>query len=292
MSRTEAGQSPDSAVAAVRVPLAIDALRVARRQARIGRQLHYYDTIGSTNDAAKALAVAGADDGTVVIAEQQTAGRGRLGRAWASPPFRNLYVSIVLRPPIAATAAPPISLVAGLAVAETVREWVGGALIKWPNDVVIDGRKVAGILTELESAEGHLQFVIVGIGVNLNSAAEDFPQELRDKAVAVCALTAAPVDRVRFTNHLLSRFEERYDAFLHHGFAALRPSWEQLSCLSGRCVQIDDGSQRFEGIVVGMADDGTLRLRDATQRERAVIAGDVTVVDGYSMHRQPSGQER
>jgi BirA family biotin operon repressor/biotin-[acetyl-CoA-carboxylase] ligase len=281
MDAPKALQSPGDARGAGHVPLRLDALRAACAHRRIGRDIHYCETVGSTNDVARERALAGAAEGTVVVAEQQTRGRGRLGRVWVSPPYRNLYVSIVLRPPIAAAQAPQIGLLTGLAVAEAVRAWAPAAAIKWPNDVVIDGRKVAGILAEMEAVDQQVRWVIAGIGVNLNSRPDDFPPELRDKAVALCAAVGAPIDRVAFTQRLLSQFEERYDAFLRHGFAAIRPAWEALSCLTGRWVQIADASQRYEGTVMGMSEDGALRLREPTGRERAVVAGDVTVSGAY-----------
>jgi len=273
--------SPVSAATA-HVPLSIEDIRHARALARIGRSVHYGDSVTSTNSLASQLARDGAADGTVVIAETQTKGRGRLGRSWVSPPHRNLYLSVVLRPPLAAIAAPLLTLVAGLAVAETVREWTSRAAIKWPNDVLIDGRKVAGILTELEAAEGQVSFVILGIGVNLNVAAEDFPLELRDRAIGLCMAAGDVIDRTAFTTHLLSRLEERYDQFLREGFAAIRPLWEGLSCLSGRRVEIDSGGTRHTGVVIGLGADGSLRLRDTAGQEVSIVAGDVTVIDGYA----------
>ena len=275
MNRTE--PAPGAAPA----PLAIDALRRARAAARLGRTIHYVDSVDSTNTLAHQLASEGAAEGTTVIAETQTKGRGRLGRTWVSPPGRNLYLSIILRPTIAVARAPQIGLVVGVAVAEAVGDWASPVTIKWPNDVLIDGRKVAGILTEMDVDGDRIRCVIVGVGVNLNSTAEDFPPDLRDKAVSVCTAGGAPVDRAAFAEHLLTRLEERYDRFLNEGFAAIRPLWERLSALTGQRVQIDDGVRRYQGIVVGVADDGTLRLRDAAQGETHVVAGDVTVVDGY-----------
>jgi BirA family biotin operon repressor/biotin-[acetyl-CoA-carboxylase] ligase len=244
--------------------------------------VHYCESVNSTNTLASQLARDGAPDGTVVIAETQTKGRGRLGRSWVSPPYRNIYLSAILRPSIAASTAPQITLVAGLAVAETVRDWAPRAVIKWPNDVLIDGRKVAGILTEMEAAEGRVGFVIVGIGVNLNSEAAEFPEELRDKAIGLCTAAHAVVDRNAFTTHLLSRLEERYERFLHQGFAAIRPLWEGLSCLTGRRVDIDGGGERYTGVVIGLGADATLRLQGPAGQEISVVAGDVTVVDGYA----------
>ncbi len=262
-------------------PLLIDDLRRACAARRLGHTIHYFDRVDSTNTLAHRLAVDGAAEGTVVLAETQTKGRGRLGRTWVSPPNRNLYLSVILRPPVAAAQAPQLTLVAGLAVVEAVRAWAPAAVIKWPNDVLVGGRKLAGILTEMEAEDSRVRFVVLGIGVNLNAEAEDFPPELRDKAGSLCEAAGTPIDRVTFAARLLSQLEGRYDLFLRQGFAAIGPLWEGFSCLSGRSVHIDGSGGSHSGIVIGLAADGALRLRDATGQEIRVVAGDVTVVDGY-----------
>ena len=263
-------------------PLAVDAIRRVRTGTRIGHTIHYFDSVDSTNTVAHQLARDGAAEGTVVIAEAQTKGRGRLGRAWVSPPFRNLYMSLILRPPLAATDAPPLALVVGLATTETVREWATGAMLKWPNDVVVDGRKISGILTEMDADQERVRFVIPGIGVNLNIAADDFPLELRDKATSIMSVTSVAVDRAAFAARLLAQLEDRYALFIDGGFVAVRPLCDRLSSLNGRHVLIDDGGHRYEGLVSGLADDGSLCLRTSTGREMRVVAGEVTVVGGYA----------
>lgn len=264
-------------------PLDIEALREARASARLGHTIHYFASIGSTNDEVRDLAVAGAPEGVAVIAETQTRGRGRLGRRWESPAFRNLYVSVLLRPPISAEEAPQIGLVAGLAAAEAVAAWAPNARIKWPNDVLIEGRKVVGILTETQvGADGSLA-IVVGIGVNLNIEIEEFPEELRGKATSLRVATAKHIDRARFAEVLLSRLQQRYGQFCDAGFSALRARWDELSCLTGRSVRIAGAGAPQEGTVMGLADDGTLRLRSADGCEMRVVAGDVTVLDGYSL---------
>jgi len=264
-------------------PLAVDALRRARAGARIGHAIHYFDSVDSTNNIAQQLARDGAAEGAVVIAEAQTKGRGRLGRAWVSPPFRNLYMSVILRPPLAATDAPPLALVVGLATAEAVSEWAPNVALKWPNDVLIGGRKVSGILTEMDADQDRVRFVIAGIGVNLNIADDDFPLELRDKAASIMSVTGVDVDRGAFAAHLLAHLEERYDLFVRDGFSAVQPLCDRLSCLNGRRVQIDDGGRRYDGIVSGLADDGSLRLHDASGAEIRIVAGEVTVAGGYGV---------
>jgi BirA family biotin operon repressor/biotin-[acetyl-CoA-carboxylase] ligase len=269
---------PDRGESALR----IEALREARRGKRLGHTVHYAQRTGSTNDVARELAVEGAPEGTAVIAERQTRGRGRFQRTWVSPPFRNLYMSVLLRPPLPPESTPQIALVAGLATAETVRAYAAEAAIKWPNDVVVGGRKIAGILAEMEAGEGRVDFVVAGIGVNLNGCAEDFPVELRRRAIHLQEVAGALVDRTVFAERLLSRLEERYDLFLAEGFAALRPAWQSLSCLTGRSVRIDDQKQSRTGTVAGMADDGALLLRTAEGAMLNIVAGDVTVVNGYN----------
>ena len=269
--------------------VALDAAALQQRRAgsRFGAAIHYFERLDSTSTTAFDLARSGAADGTVVIAEAQTRGRGRLGRSWVSPPFCNLYLSVVLRPPIAATAAPQLTLVAGVALAEVVGLWTPGATIKWPNDVLVDGRKLAGVLTEMEADGDLVRFVILGIGVNLNSVMDDFPAELHDKATSLRLATGAAVDRVAFADALLARLEERYQLFLHSGFGAIRPLWEARSGLTGHVVAVDEGGRQQTGTVIGIDEDGVLLLHTASG-ERRIVAGEVTVIDGYGPRRQTS----
>jgi len=262
-------------------PLDIGALRDSRRGARIGSDIRYFDTLPSTNTTARELAAAGASEGVVVIAEAQTQGRGRLGRSWVSPPYRNLYMSIVLRPPIAPTQAPLIALVAGLASAEAIRTYGIDASIKWPNDVLVASRKVAGLLTEMDSDGENLDAVVLGIGVNVNLALDELPEELRDKAGSVAIALDHAVPRHELAARLLAAFERRYDSFVRVGFAAVRDDWNELSCLTGRQVEIADGPRRLAGEVVALAADGTLELRAADGEQLWVVAGEVTIVGGY-----------
>lgn len=272
-------------LAAHQIPFDAAALRSRRAGARFGGVVCYADTLESTNDTARELALDGTAEGTVVVAERQTRGRGRLGRSWVSPPHRNLYLSVVMRPSIPPGQTPQLALVVGLAAAEAVRQWAPAAAIKWPNDVVVDGRKLAGILAEMELIGADVHFVIAGIGINLNAVADDFPPELRDRAVGLCTVAGHPVDRVAVAVALLARLEARYDEYLAHGFAQLRPAWERLSCLSGQRVCVTEGAQQIEGTMAGLTEDGALRLVDSGGRETLVLAGDVTVVGGYAASR-------
>jgi BirA family transcriptional regulator, biotin operon repressor / biotin---[acetyl-CoA-carboxylase] ligase len=243
------------------------------------RRIEWRDELDSTQRLARELARGGADEGTTVIAERQTTGRGRLGRHWHSPPGLNLYCSVVLRPAVAPAAVPCLALIAGLAVVDAVREVAGlaGAL-KWPNDVLLDGRKVAGILTEMEAEVERVHFVIAGIGVNVNAA--DFPPDLAGKATSLRLAGGQPVDRAAFAAGLLAALEGRYRRFLAAGFAAMRSEWEACSALTGKEVRVTAPEGEVAGRVLGVDDDGALRLA-GPRGELRVVAGEVTLPDAY-----------
>jgi BirA family transcriptional regulator, biotin operon repressor / biotin---[acetyl-CoA-carboxylase] ligase len=261
-----------------------DAILHAYRPTRLGCAIVHRETIDSTNLLAADLARKGADEGTVVLAEQQTAGRGRLGRSWVSPARLNLYASIVLRPTIPPVEVPRLTLVAGLAVAEAIGDTARvHAHIKWPNDVLIDGRKVAGVLTELEAEAERVRFVVVGIGVNLNSGVDDFPPELATKATSLALASGARVDRSAFAGRLLTRLDAAYAAFLSGGFAALRHRYEQLHGLRGVAIAVD-GTPPIRGVVQGVDDAGALLVAGETGVQR-VVSGEVTLQDAYQKLR-------
>ncbi len=249
----------------------------------LGRVVHYEERTGSTNVVARSLARVGAADGTVVVADAQTAGRGRLGRSWFSPPGRNLYMSVVLRPDVPPARAPQLALVAGSAVAGTIEAVAAiRPALKWPNDVLLDGRKVAGILTEMDSEADRVTFVIVGIGVNLNVSARELAGPLGDTATSLAVATGRRIPRAHFAGRLLWELERRYRRFLDTGFPGLRAEWEAYSALTGCEVTLagPDGLRR--GRVLGGDGDGALCLREGRDATVRVLAGDVTVVDGYA----------
>lgn len=261
----------------------LESLLNARRGQRLGGEIEWFESIDSTSTRARELARRGAGEGLCVIADQQTAGRGRLGRSWASPAGRNLYISIVLRPAVALEVVPQLTLVAGLSAARAATELVPETRIKWPNDLLVRGRKVAGLLTEMEATPGSVDFVILGIGVNLNLRPDDLPEELRDKAAGLISFREgqSAIDRAAFAGRLLTHLQSDYDVFVREGFASLREAWNARSTLTGRRVDVDSSGQRTVGVVEGLAEDGTLRLRTDDGREARIVAGDVTIVDGY-----------
>jgi len=209
-----------------------------------------------------------------VLAEAQTAGRGRRGRTWSSPPCRNLYFSVVLRPELPTARATELTLLAAVAVCEAVREAGVAATIKWPNDVVVGGRKLAGILAELAADPDELQWLVLGVGVNVNLSAAEIPPELRDIATSMAIERGQPVPRVLFTAGLLRALEAWLERHREDGFEAVREAWKARSDTLGREVRV-----RLRGVdLVGVAEDidhsGALLVRTDAGLER-VHAGDV-----------------
>jgi BirA family biotin operon repressor/biotin-[acetyl-CoA-carboxylase] ligase len=244
----------------------------ALRTRAIGRALRRLERCGSTNDEAAAWARAGAPHGALVVAEAQSAGRGRLRRAWHSPPGENLYFSTVLRPAIAPQLAPPLTLLAAVALAEAVAAHGATPALKWPNDLLLDGKKAAGILTEMATAAGAIQHVIVGIGVNIN--ARTFPPEL-PAATSLALALGRTVDRTRFAAALCDHLERWYERFLVEGAAPVVAAWRARSPLLGRPVEVDSAGERLRGIAEDIDPDGALRLRLADGRTHRVLAGEI-----------------
>lgn len=240
----------------------------------LGRTIHYRDTLPSTNDFAFKLAQEGAFHGEVVIAEEQTQGRGRRGRSWVSPPNANLYFSVVLRPDVPPQRAPELTLVTAVAVAETLREAGADAEIKWPNDLQVSGKKVAGILTELSAEPDAVHFVIVGVGVNLNVRDAELPEDVRRLATSVAEVRKQKVPRALFAAALLTRLEQWLDRHAEEGFGPVREIWKQLSATLGRDVLVRTERREFTGRAVDIDESGALLVRTAEGTER-VLAGDV-----------------
>jgi len=248
----------------------------------IGWRIDYLAEVGSTQRVAAELAEQGVAQGAVVIAEQQTAGRGRMGRQWHSPSGVNLYATIILRPTMPIAEVPRLSLVAGVAAAEALEMAAPGIVaLKWPNDVWLNGRKAGGIIAEAVTDASHgLQCVLLGIGLNLNLTARDIPVELRDKATSVLVETGYPCDRAAIALTLLQRLNSRYMETERRGFAAVRPAWERYSALTGRPVTVVDGDSRIAGTVTGIDEDGALMLATDAGPAR-ILTGDVSIEGAY-----------
>jgi BirA family biotin operon repressor/biotin-[acetyl-CoA-carboxylase] ligase len=257
-------------------PLQLQQIQAGLITKRLGAQLHYFPEIDSTNSYARQLAEDGAGEGEIVIAEAQTRGRGRLGRNWISPPFVNLYFSVILRPRLAPAHAPQLTLMAAVAVADTVTSFIHIApAIKWPNDLLVGGRKLAGILTESSCDSERIEFVILGIGINLNYPVELMPEDIRNRATSIASLTGSKVNREEFLRRLIHDLDRCYGEFEESGFDAIAPRWEALFGLRGKRVRVEMTDQVIVGTAQGIDREGALILEDGQGERRRIVAGDV-----------------
>jgi BirA family transcriptional regulator, biotin operon repressor / biotin---[acetyl-CoA-carboxylase] ligase len=255
----------------------VDELRSYFLRRTIGRRIEYHEEVESTNTEALHLAQQDAQEGAVVIAEAQSYGRGRLDRIWESPPAMNLYLSVILRPDIPAVSASLIPLMVGVAVAEVISQYCKGRVrLKWPNDVLIDGKKICGILTEMRTKADRAAFIIAGIGVNINMRKLHFPRELRETATSLWIETECEVDRLDFAVRLIETLERWYRIFLNGGQDHIRQSWLNYADIIGRRIEVVFKSDTQRGIVVGLDENGALLLQGETGVQQ-VLAGDVYI---------------
>ena len=246
----------------------------------IGRQLICRDETGSTNADAFRLAEEGAPEGTVVLADTQMSGKGRRGRSWSSPPGVNLYCSVVLTPGVKPHEAPQLTFLSAVAVARAVEITTGlRPEIKWPNDVLIAGRKVAGLLNEMSAETDGINFVILGIGVNLNMAMAQFPSDLRQPGTSLFLETGQRVNRVRFAVTMLNELDRLYADFTRHGFGPVRDEWQVRCNANGRELVVSDAGQEVvRGMFSGIDGDGALLVRLPDGRVERILSGDVRVI--------------
>ena len=246
---------------------------------RIGVRLVCFKETESTNAVAFRLAEEGAVEGTVVLADAQSAGKGRLGRVWLSPPGVNLYCSVVLRPPISPVAACQLTFLSVVAVARAIERCTTlKPQIKWPNDILVKGKKVAGLLNEMNAETEKVNFVVLGIGVNLNMRLAQLGSTLRHPATSLFEEGGVEVDRVGFTRTLLVELDQLYDRFLQEGDAPVRAEWLERSAIRGRRVHVSCGNREFEGVVEGVDSFGALLVKPAQGPLETVLSGDVTLI--------------
>jgi len=257
----------------------------------VGRRLSSYAATDSTMDVAHRLVAAGEPEGHAVFAESQARGRGRLGRTWQSPAGQGIYVSVILRPAVSLASAPLLTLLAAVALVETIRETAGlEARIKWPNDVLlgdrkvaprsgtpVDGdgyRKVAGILTELHAELNRVRAAILGIGLNVNTPRTALPKF----ATSLAAARGARCDRLAVARGLLTALDRWYGDFTRHGPSRLLAAWRDASMTLGRRVRVACQDRSVDGQAVDVGDDGTLIVRTDTGRKETITAGEVLIV--------------
>ena len=246
----------------------------------IGRHLEFLQQTTSTNADAFRLAEDGAVEGTVVLADAQSGGKGRRGRVWSSPAGVNLYCSVVLRPAIMPHEAPQLTFLSAVAVARAIELTTNlTPEIKWPNDLLISGKKVAGLLNEMSAETDGINFVILGIGVNLNMTAGQLPDDLRHPATSLLLEAGSGVDRSRFVSTVLNELDRLYRDFLANGFGPVREEWQHRCNANGRRVIVSDsGTACTGGMFVGIDADGSLLLRSDDTILHRITCGDVRVI--------------
>jgi BirA family biotin operon repressor/biotin-[acetyl-CoA-carboxylase] ligase len=253
------------------------ALRQGLKTRRFGSKIYTFETIDSTNSCARALAACWAQEGTVIIAERQTAGRGRLGRAWFANPLENLTFSVILRPTAPAEEVNLLPLYVGVAVADAINRTTGLAVqCKWPNDLLVGGKKIAGILLEGSLKESSIDFVVIGIGINVNQ--REFPPELARKASSLALQSGHDFDREELFREIMRSLESHYRAMLRHGFGGIIPLWVERSGIIGRQVSVSQNGTVLTGTVKGLSGTGALIMENEGV-ERVLLAGDVCILD-------------
>ena len=249
----------------------------------MGRKIHYYPVIESTNSEAYRLAHRGGQEGEVVIAESQSQGRGRMGRRWFSPPSSNVYLSVILRPPIPPHQASLVTLMAAVATANAVENVSGlSPTIKWPNDIFLGSRKVGGLLNEIQSEIDRIHFVILGIGVNLNLDRRSFPPKIRALATSLKLERGEAISRKVFTCSLLEELERGYERFLREGGGVVLEAWRRKARVKGKKIKVTSFGDVWEGKAVDVDSDGLLILEMEDGTRRRVVAGDVVFQDGLT----------
>lgn len=242
----------------------------------LGRNVVYEERVDSTNNVAKKLADDGAPEGTIVIAEEQTGGRGRLSRSFHSPFAKGLWFSVILRPAIPPMEVSKMTLLAAVALARSLRfHGLKDCGIKWPNDILIHGRKMVGILTELNGSAEKVNYIIMGIGVNTGVTKKELPDDLKD-IVTSFAMEGAAVRRAELLQTILAELERLYQTVCQEGFAPILAEWRLLSCMLGQKVSVSSVGRTFIGVAADIDDDGNLIVETDRGREK-VMAGDVHV---------------
>lgn len=241
----------------------------------LGKRIVYKETVASTQKEAHQIAEEAAE-GTVVIAEEQQSGRGRLARSFHSPPGTGIWMSLILKPDLPPFKAPQFTLIAAVAVAEAIQSVTGTAPeIKWPNDLLLNGKKITGILTELQADADRIRSIIIGIGINVNQSS--FPEELADIATSIAMETGRPVSRAALVQEIFRNMEALYNEYIEHGFAPIKPKWERYAVSIGRRLLARTPSGTIRGQALGITEDGVLKLEGEDGTVHDIYSADIEI---------------
>jgi BirA family biotin operon repressor/biotin-[acetyl-CoA-carboxylase] ligase len=262
----------------VKVPEKITAneVRLGLATKRLGQHIHYEESVDSTQKIALRLSLDGAPEGTVVIAEEQTAGRGRMARPWHSPKYTGVWMSVILRPDLLPQKAPQLTLIVAVAIVQAIEELTTlHPQIKWPNDLLINGKKMTGILTELQAESDRINSVIIGIGMNVNQEEESYPEELRSIATSLLIETGIKVNRAELIQQVLSKLEQLYDLYLQEGFYPIKILWESYAISIGKMLTARMPQGDLYGKALGITDDGVLMVEDEQGKIHYIYSADI-----------------
>ncbi len=242
-----------------------------------GRRLTLLDVTDSTQNELRKLAEQGAAEGTLVIAEQQTSGRGRMGRSWVSPAGKGIWMSLLLRPPVPLPLAPQLTLLAAVALSRAISEQLPSLDIgiKWPNDLLVGGKKISGILLESAAEDERLKYVVVGLGISANLDAEDYPEDLLSRAISLKMASGRTVDRSGLIAAVLEQFERLYKLYLEQGFAPIRTLWEARSVTLGNPAELHTPQGIVSGVPRGLDEMGGLRVELPDGSMRTIYSAEI-----------------
>ncbi|GIN38161.1 biotin--[acetyl-CoA-carboxylase] ligase [Heyndrickxia oleronia] len=253
-------------------------IRLGLKTSKLGSMIQYLDTIDSTQKVAHQLAQEGCPEGTIVVAEEQTNGRGRLTRHWHSPKFTGIWMSIVLRPKLPPFKAPQFTLITAVAVVQAIEQLCDlQPEIKWPNDILIKGKKVTGILTELQADSDKIHSIIIGIGINVNQTREDFPEELHSVATSIAIENGGKLSRSILIQQILANLEKYYQIYLEKGFAPLKLLWESYAISIGKDIIARTVNEVIAGKAIGISDEGVLKIQDKNGVIHDIYSADIEV---------------
>ncbi|MDQ0271054.1 biotin--[acetyl-CoA-carboxylase] ligase [Cytobacillus purgationiresistens] len=255
-----------------------DEIRFGLKTKTLGKHIYYEETVDSTQKIAHRLSNEEAVEGTIVVAEEQSSGRGRMDRKWYAPKYTGVWLSIILRPNLPPHKAPQLTLIAAVAVVQAIEEVTGlQPEIKWPNDVLLNGKKITGILTEMQSDADRIVSIIMGIGINVNQKPEDYPNELKEVATSLSIEKGEKVSRAELIQVLLLKLENLYTIYLEKGFYPIKLLWEGYAISIGKNIIARTLTGSIEGKALGIKDDGVLIIEDQSGKTHHVYSADIEI---------------
>lgn len=244
----------------------------------LGKKIYYYKEVDSTNNQAKLLAAKGAPEGTIVVSEAQNGGRGRLARGWIAPAGKGIWFSVILRPAFLPQEAPKCTLMAAVAITRAIEHAVGTRCgIKWPNDILYEGKKLVGILTEMNAEMDGINYIVIGMGINVNLEKSDLSDEVKEIATSLCMIKGEPIARLPVLAEILKQLEFLYQQSLEQGFSGILEEWKTYSVTLGQEVNVIGIDKTFSGVAVDIDTEGALLVRTEDDEIKRVIAGDVSI---------------